>query len=317
MGQKFNPYRFFTGIFIPEALVRHPGISPTAKLAYGRLVRYAGEDGRCFPAVATLAAEIGVKKRRAQDCLNELEAAGFIVREFHSGSTTHYAFLWHPVFSGKPVQETAQVPVQKAASHPMQDRARKENHHQESQGKESQGPRPSSTSGGGRKTDTASDSCGGEKPTSQKRDDDESCRRAPEAEFCARLSERHGDAIDPRKVLQDVRRELGNIQLEDFLDADGKATTAPAKLTNPHGHYRAMARKLRRDREAAVLGQALATMERARKFVSVESPKYKPLCSICNEGLCSDGSYCNCKIGETRRALDTYRAASTHLKATA
>src|SRR4051812_45895582 len=90
VGQKFNPYKIFTGIFIPEALVRHPGVSPTAKLVYGRLLRYAGQDGHCFPAVSTLAGEIGVKKRRAQDCLAELEAAGFLLREFQSGRVSHY-----------------------------------------------------------------------------------------------------------------------------------------------------------------------------------------------------------------------------------
>jgi hypothetical protein len=66
VGQPFNPFRIFTGIFIPEALVRSDLVSPGAKLAYGRLARYAGQDGRCFPAVETLAQEIGVGKRQAQ-----------------------------------------------------------------------------------------------------------------------------------------------------------------------------------------------------------------------------------------------------------
>jgi hypothetical protein len=38
-GQPFNPYNVFHGI-IPEALVRYPDLSPGAKIAYGRLVRY-------------------------------------------------------------------------------------------------------------------------------------------------------------------------------------------------------------------------------------------------------------------------------------
>jgi len=37
IGQPFNPFRVFKGIFIPEALVRTNGISPGAKLAYGRV----------------------------------------------------------------------------------------------------------------------------------------------------------------------------------------------------------------------------------------------------------------------------------------
>ena len=47
IGQPFNPFKLFTGIFIPEALVRAKGVSPGAKLTYGRLSRYAGQDGSC------------------------------------------------------------------------------------------------------------------------------------------------------------------------------------------------------------------------------------------------------------------------------
>ena len=123
IGQPFNPHRIFVGVFIPEALVRYAGLSATSKLAYGRLARYAGKDGRCYPAVSTLAAEIGVKKRRAQDCLNELETAGFIRREYQAGKPTEYIFLWHAVFSGEqPMQDTA--PVQNTAHPPMQETAR-------------------------------------------------------------------------------------------------------------------------------------------------------------------------------------------------
>ena len=100
VGQCFNPFRLFTGIFIPEAMVRCPDLSPSAKLAYGRLVRYAGEDGRCFPAVNTLAREIGLKERRARCCLAELESAGFIRRDIQPGRTTAFVFLWHQVFAG-------------------------------------------------------------------------------------------------------------------------------------------------------------------------------------------------------------------------
>jgi hypothetical protein len=47
-GEPFNPYRMFNGLYIPEGLARCPWISPGAKLAWGRLARYAGEDGRCY-----------------------------------------------------------------------------------------------------------------------------------------------------------------------------------------------------------------------------------------------------------------------------
>src|SRR5215470_4700366 len=59
VGQAFNPYGLFTGIFIPEALVKCQSSSAGAKLAFGRLARYGGQDGHCYPAVSTLATEIG------------------------------------------------------------------------------------------------------------------------------------------------------------------------------------------------------------------------------------------------------------------
>lgn len=75
VGQSFNPHRLFTGIFIPEALARCNLVSPGTKWAYGRLARYACQDGQCFPAVDTLAKEIGVGARQAQKYLGELENA--------------------------------------------------------------------------------------------------------------------------------------------------------------------------------------------------------------------------------------------------
>lgn len=101
-GQAFNPYGLFTGIFVPEALARFTQLSPGAKLAYGRLARYAGQDGNCFPAVATLAAEIGVGPRQAQKYLSELERYQLIrriTRFLGKGQTSNsFQFLWHPLF---------------------------------------------------------------------------------------------------------------------------------------------------------------------------------------------------------------------------
>lgn len=104
VGQPFNPFRIFTGIFIPDGLVRAKGISPGAKLAYGRLARYAGQDGRCYPSVGALASEIGIGERQAQKYIAELERARLIrrVRRFSDRAQTSNAFefLWHSVFEG-------------------------------------------------------------------------------------------------------------------------------------------------------------------------------------------------------------------------
>src|SRR6266550_917989 len=80
LGQPFNPFGLFNGIWIPEALVKCTSISAGAKLAFGRLARYAGQDGRCYPAVSTLASEIGLGARQAQKYLSELEKVKLIRR---------------------------------------------------------------------------------------------------------------------------------------------------------------------------------------------------------------------------------------------
>jgi len=73
VGQPFNPFKLFNGIFIPDALVLARGISAGAKITYGRLARYAGENGECYPAVPTLASEIGLSERQTQRYLAELD----------------------------------------------------------------------------------------------------------------------------------------------------------------------------------------------------------------------------------------------------
>jgi hypothetical protein len=102
-GEPFNPYRLFTGLFIPEGLACCTSISAGAKLAWGRLARYAGMDGQCYPTVKTLGAEIGVGERQAQKYVGELERAKLIrrVSRFARRAQTSNAFefLWHELFT--------------------------------------------------------------------------------------------------------------------------------------------------------------------------------------------------------------------------
>jgi hypothetical protein len=98
IGDRFNPHRIFSGIFIPDAVYRHPRLSSTAKLIYGRLCRYKGESGEAYPAVTTLAEEIGASERQTFDHLSRLVDEGFIAREPRPGTSTVYHFLWHECF---------------------------------------------------------------------------------------------------------------------------------------------------------------------------------------------------------------------------
>ena len=104
-GQPFNPYRLFYGVLIPDVLVRYRGINPTAKFVWGRLYRYSGEDGRVFPAVPTIAKELGLSDREVQRGLAALERNGLIRRILRKSkrgdyTSTEYEFLFHPLFTG-------------------------------------------------------------------------------------------------------------------------------------------------------------------------------------------------------------------------
>ena len=132
IGMPYNPYRLFTGIFVPEALVRWSRLSPGAKLCFGRLARYAGQNGDCHPSVTTLAFELGVRKRQVQTYLSELTREKLIRRVGERGKVNHYIFLWHKIFLNPvPMQNTA--PVQDNARVPMQDTAPRRESSEESQ----------------------------------------------------------------------------------------------------------------------------------------------------------------------------------------
>ncbi len=108
IGERFNPYRRFHGAFVPEAICKYRGLSPGAKLAYGRLCRYAGEDGKVYPAAATLAKEIGISERQVQAYIKELERGKFIdvdrqnkhYQKDGGGGTNTVFFLWHAAYEG-------------------------------------------------------------------------------------------------------------------------------------------------------------------------------------------------------------------------
>src|SRR5689334_9247902 len=108
IGQPFNPYKRFPGALIPEPICRYRGVSPGAKLIYGRLCRYAGENGEAFPGMQRLAEETGFGETQARGYVKELERERFIAvdrtnrhyRPDGSGGSNNYAFLWHVAFSG-------------------------------------------------------------------------------------------------------------------------------------------------------------------------------------------------------------------------
>ena len=104
-GQTFNPYRLFVGAFIPNVLMEYAGISQGAKLIWARLAQYAGEKGEAYPAIDTLAKDVGMEERQCRRYLNQLENKKFIKVLRAQGfdkvlhKTNRYIFLWNEIFS--------------------------------------------------------------------------------------------------------------------------------------------------------------------------------------------------------------------------
>jgi len=136
VGQPFNPFGLFNGIFIPEALMRAKNISPGAKVTYGRLARYGGEKGNCYPSVATLAAELAISVRQTQRYLAELDENNLVRRKpriSDSGQTSNvYVFLWHPLFESEMTGPKSEG-VTDLAPEGVTDGSPEESHSEESQ----------------------------------------------------------------------------------------------------------------------------------------------------------------------------------------
>lgn len=104
VGDVFNPYRMFTFVVIPNCIVRSTKLTSTAKLCFGRMLQYAGEDGKCYPKQDTLAKEIGKSRIQIIRVIQELENMKLIRRikanmeKFTSIQSNHYVFLWHTMY---------------------------------------------------------------------------------------------------------------------------------------------------------------------------------------------------------------------------
>jgi hypothetical protein len=72
-GEPFLPRMLLDGASIPEAILRDPTLSPSARLLWGILAAYQGNSRECSPLEEALAVDLGVKVRQLQSYLKELE----------------------------------------------------------------------------------------------------------------------------------------------------------------------------------------------------------------------------------------------------
>lgn len=109
VGDSFSPFRLFTGIYIPDALVPYKNISAAEKICLARLYRYCGESDTCFPAQETLAIELGVEVRSVGSYLRSLEQDGFIrIEQRGLGRCNQYVMLFHNIFDGRQTNSSGQ-----------------------------------------------------------------------------------------------------------------------------------------------------------------------------------------------------------------
>jgi hypothetical protein len=99
VGQRFNPFKVFYGLFIPDAIASYTGLSQGCKMCYGKLSQYAGKNGFAYPSHQKLAEDLGVSDRQVRAYLSALVDSGFICAE-KLFPTNRYHFLWHPVLEG-------------------------------------------------------------------------------------------------------------------------------------------------------------------------------------------------------------------------
>lgn len=323
-GERFNPYKQFHGIFIPEQIVRYQGISAGAKLIYGRLCRYAGENGLAYPAVATLGVEVGLSIGQVRRYLKELQNKKLleIVRRSNGGASNYYYFLWHEVFTQNketnveqmllpllnvPEEALSEMPVV-----PLAETVAEENHPQESQ-------KTICAIGNleKRRLTTAEEKHPEAKAKRfRKTADDEHSKSSPQTEedFDFLLISRHSK-LSPflrHEIQRDVRRDLAKvgISLTQFLAYDAEKTTNAAVIVNPGGYYRTLVSRLAgRDKEVA------RELMVAQNELLQRPVKINEKCVTCPSGLGLqlDGTFCRCAMGRDLEKVERWKAtAQTH-----
>jgi hypothetical protein len=98
VGEAFNPFSLFDGALVPSEILRNPGLLPSEKLVFARLLQFTGGNGRAWPSLERVAEEVVLSVPQPRRCVSSLESKGFIRRVARSGSSNEFEFLWHPIY---------------------------------------------------------------------------------------------------------------------------------------------------------------------------------------------------------------------------
>ncbi len=93
---------------IPNVIVCHPSISFGAKVCYAVLLRYAWQDGSCFPGQARMARDMACTVRTVHKYLKELEDGGIVITKQRGLNRTNLYRL--PRLIGDPRPPHGEIP---------------------------------------------------------------------------------------------------------------------------------------------------------------------------------------------------------------
>ena len=100
IGEAFNPWQRFQGILIPDGIVSANWLTAPDKIVFGRLLKFAGKNGECWPSHDRLARDCGVSRATVRRAIQGLLRAHLIeVRRSRLGGANSYEFLWHEIYS--------------------------------------------------------------------------------------------------------------------------------------------------------------------------------------------------------------------------
>ncbi len=105
-GEEFNPRIKFYGLFVPNCIAMNDKILDAPKLLLGRLMQFAGKDGKAYPTVGRLAMELGWSKKKSQRNIKVLKDMGLInvskLEPDNPISPNIYAFPYSPLYDFEP-----------------------------------------------------------------------------------------------------------------------------------------------------------------------------------------------------------------------